>query len=143
MKNLKETIIDLIEKMDDDSKKVSESAKSQLFSIAGETAKTFYLASRDYGNSSEFFGDEYRPNRGGFEEFRGIIDDTLAFTYNDYCYGEDHYAHVNIPLAWFEDGALESYVKECKMRKIKSLKYEIEQHKKSIERLEKELDNLK
>lgn len=143
MKNLKETIIDLIEKMDDDSKKVSESAKSLLFSIAGETAKTFYLAARDYGNLSEFFGDEYRVNSGGFEEFRGIIYDTLAFTYNDYCYGEDHYARVNIPLSWFEDGALESYVKECKMRKIKSLKYEIKQHKKSIERLEKELDNLK
>lgn len=142
MKNLKETILNLIEKMDDDSRKVSESAKSQLFSIAQETAKTFYLAARDYGNSSEIFGDEYRVNSGGFEEFCRIIDDTLSFTYNDYCYGENHYAYVNIPLAWFEDGALESYVKECKMRKIKSLKYQIDEHKKSIERLEKELGNI-
>ena len=143
MKNLKETILELIEKMDDDSKKVSESAEEQLFSIAEETAKTFYLAARDYGNSSKFFGDEYRVNRGGLVKFNGIVDDTLLFTYNEYCYGEDHYAHVNIPLAWFEDGALESYKKECKMRKIESLKYEIERHKKSIERLEEELDNLK
>lgn len=142
MNNLKETILDLVKKVEV-SKEALESAEEQLFSIARETAKTFYLAASDYGNSSEFFGDEYRVNSGGFEEFRGIIDDALAFTYNDYCYGEDHYAHVNIPLAWFEDGALESYVKKCKMRKIKTLKYEIEQHKKPIERLEKELDNLK
>lgn len=142
MKNLKETILELVKKVDD-SKEALELAEEQLFSIAEEIAETFYLAARDYGNSSKFFGDEYRVNRGGLVKFKGIVDDTLVFIYNDYCYGEDHYAHVNIPLAWFEDGALESYKKECKMRKTESLKYKIAQHQKSIERLEKESNNLK
>ncbi len=145
---MKDTLIELIEMYNGDSKKASEEAEEKIIAICKPIIKKFYKVASSLKVRIKPFDGEYLPHRGYFTDFAiSCNEQEIYLKYSDSCMGDSIDDTIILPIDWVVDteNQLKSFFEKCKEKKTKDLMDNINNQYKEIERLKelyKEANNM-